>query len=438
MISKSLLKSVIIDNRSEISQTVVQRRDYVFDNFNYVLVGVRRAGKSYLLYQLILDYLKKGTSWDDLVYLNFEDDRLIGMDIADLDTILEVHAEISSTGQKPILFLDEIQNIESWEKFARRLADSKYRVYITGSNAKMLSSEIMTTLGARYLCQEVFPFDFEEFLRAKKIKPFNINELTTRSKGKLNQLFNEYLEFGGFPECLSLTVKRSYLSTLYQKIFLSDIAERNNITNRLALRILFKKLAESVKQPISYNRLTKLIKATGLEIGTSTIINYINYAKDACLIYDVENFTGKLVDKETNPKHYFIDNGILKLLHLDPLSSQLENLVAITLLKRYGTHDAVFFYNDKFEVDFYVPEKQLAIQITTSLGTPDSDTYQREVDALVKFNRRFKNSNNIILTLREEPQANYDDKIMIKDEETESVVQIKVLPIWKWLLEKEI
>ena len=140
MIQKELLKQVILDNRKDVAHQNVVRRNFSMEEFsNYVLVGVRRAGKSFLLYQQIQDNLRNGISWDQMVYINFEDERLMGMDAADLNLILEVHGSISS--QRPMLFMDEIQNINGWDKFARRLADNKYKVYITGSNAKMLSSE---------------------------------------------------------------------------------------------------------------------------------------------------------------------------------------------------------------------------------------------------------------------------------------------------------
>ena len=136
MIEKETIKEILLENRKEIeSQQVVHRNIEKEDFANYVLIGVRRAGKSFMLYQQIQDNLKKGITWDSMLYINFEDERLIGMTAQELNLILEVHGMMSA--QRPILFLDEIQNIEGWDKFARRLADNKYRVYITGSNAKM-------------------------------------------------------------------------------------------------------------------------------------------------------------------------------------------------------------------------------------------------------------------------------------------------------------
>ena len=160
---KQLLKSVMLDNQKEVQRYEVFKRDFHFEDFgNYVLIGIRRAGKSFLIYQRIQQLLTEGVGWDSMLYINFEDERLDGLQVSELNLIIEAHLEMY--GKRPILFLDEIQNIEGWEKFARRLADEKYKVYITGSNAKMLSSDIQTTLGGRYITINVYPYSFPEFL----------------------------------------------------------------------------------------------------------------------------------------------------------------------------------------------------------------------------------------------------------------------------------
>lgn len=168
MINKQTLLEVVLENRTEVMGHSVLHRDVNLPDFErQVLVGVRRSGKSYVLYGLIQQLLSQGTPWEEIIYLNFEDERLIGMDIHDLNSILEIQCQMSS--QRPRLFLDEVQNISGWEKFARRLADNKYPVFITGSNSKMLSKEIGSTLGARYLTTEIFPLSFEDYLRINKL-----------------------------------------------------------------------------------------------------------------------------------------------------------------------------------------------------------------------------------------------------------------------------
>lgn len=417
---KELLKSVIADNQVEIPRHQVVPRDFSFEDFgNYVFVGIRRAGKSYLLYQRIQQLLACGTGWDEILYVNFEDERLEGMGKEDLNLLLETHLEMY--GKRPILFLDEIQNIEGWEKFARRLADTKYRVYITGSNAKMLSSEIQTTLGGRYINVNVYPYSFVEYLTANHMSLTPTLLYATESRAAVLRYFDDYFHFGGFPEGAELKAKRDYLTSVYQKIYLGDIATRHAVTNTFALRVLFKKLAESVKQPISFSRLTNIISSTGVKVGKSTVINYLEYAKDAWLVTPVQNIAGKLVEKETTPKYYFTDNGILSLFLLDAETSLLENLVAITLLRKYGREDAVFFYNKNVEVDFYLPDKETAIQVCYSLS--DVETFERETKALVSLCKVLPCKDLFVITRDEERTVELGGR------------KLAVIPIWKWMLE---
>ena len=417
---KNILKSIIADNKMEVPKYEVISRDFVFEESgNYVFTGIRRAGKSFLLYQRMQQLLAQGVGWAEMLYVNFEDERLVGMSLEDLNLLLEVHLEMY--GKKPILFLDEIHNIFGWEKFARRMADTKHRVYITGSNAKMLSNDIQTTLGGRYITIDVYPYNFNEFLIANKIG-FTENSLfSTEAKSEILRKFNDYFYFGGLPEGVEFTAKRDYLASVYQKIYFGDIATRHSVENTFALRIMFKKLAESIKQPMSFTRIANIVSSTGAKVGTQTIINYLDYAKDAWLISPIQNIAGKLVDKETNPKYYFIDNGILNLFLLDGKTSLLENLVAISLLRKYGRNDAVFFYNKGIEVDFYIPDKAIAIQACYDLNNSDG-TFDREVDALLKLPKVLECKKLMIITRDSE-------QILEKDNKT-----IEVIPVWKWLL----
>ena len=180
----------------------------------------------------------------------------------------------------------------------------------------------------------VFPYSFEEFLTANNVKISPTTLYGTESRAEILRMFNDYFSFGGFPEGSSLASKRDYLSSVYQKIYLGDIAARHSIDNTFALKVMFKKIAESVMQPLSFSRLANIITSTGVKVGKSTLINYIEYSKDAWLINQISNFAGKLVDKETNPKYYFTDNGILNLFLINNNAALLENLVAISLLRK--------------------------------------------------------------------------------------------------------
>ena len=421
MIEKETIKEILLENRKEIeSQQVIHRNIEKEDFANYVLIGVRRAGKSFMLYQQIQDNLKKGITWDSMLYINFEDERLIGMTAQELNLILEVHGMMSA--QRPILFLDEIQNIEGWDKFARRLADNKYRVYITGSNAKMLSSDVATTLGGRYITKHILPYSFSEYLSANNIPYDDMNIATTSGRADVQRYFAEYFRFGGFPEGAQLASKRDYLNSVYQKIYIGDIATRNKIDNLFSLRILFRKMAESVKQPTSFTRLSNIIASTGAKLGKATIINYIEYSKDAFLIYPIKNIADNLTNRETNPKYYFVDNGIISILALDIDTSLLENMVAMELIRQYGIDERVFFYNRNIEVDFYIPDVALAIQVSYNPHKTD-ETWKRESTALIKFTKVLDCQRLLILSYDTEETVEVNGKT------------IEVMPVWKWLIQ---
>ncbi len=416
MLSKDLIKDVIVENQRFISLVNFFERDYAFeDALNYVLVGLRRAGKSYLLYQRIHQLLEKGHRMEEICYFNFEDDRLGIMTLADLDIIKSAYEEMFDT--QPVFFFDEIQIVEGWEKFARRLADQKYRVYITGSNAKMLSSEIATTLGGRYMIMEVFPLSFAEYLSFLGINVKEKNALHLHRK-EIVKHFEFYFRFGGLPEVMNVADKRSWLSGLFNKVFFGDLIARYDIRNDFGLRILAKKLAESVKHPSSYNRLANVVSSTGKKASTDTVIDYVNYMCESWLLLPLENIIGKLTERNTQRKYYFIDNGILNLFLPDPEASLLENMVAINLIRKYKNE--VCFYHNGVEVDFYLPEQKKLIQASYSLQ--DESTFQRETEALVKVSKRFEVDDLMIITKDEET-------ILEKDGKT-----IQVVPLWKWLL----
>ena len=420
---KLVLKQILRDNQEEVERYVVFPRDVRLDKFPcYVLVGVRRAGKSYMLYHRIQQLLAEGHGWDEILYLNIEDERLENFTSEDFNRLLECHQE--KYGKRPMLFLDEIQNIEGWHKFARRMADSNYTILITGSNAKTLSSEINTTLGGRFLTSEIYPYSFEEYLDAHRI-PWDENDIiSTEGRAKVVRCFDEYLHYGGLPASAMMPAKRDYLSSVYQKIYMGDIIARNNITNVAGIRILVRKMAESVCRPISYNRVNNLLSSVGGKLSLATTIKYVEYCENAWLLMRVRNYATSLADKESNCKYYFIDTGILGLFLIDKDTMLLENLVALQLFRIYGhdmDNERVFFYKTGYEVDFYVPEDELAIQVSYSLL--DDETRKRETEALSKLPGHLSCRRRLILT--------YDEENSI----TDKYGTIDVLLTWKWLLE---
>ena len=425
--NKQIIKNIIIEKQEAIPNYQLTHRNISFgDKTNYVLVGLRRAGKSYMIYQDIQTKLSTGeTSAESILYINFEDERLLDMKATELGIILDAYMELYPD-QKPLIYLDEIQNIDGWEKFARRLADSKYRVMITGSNAKMLSREIASTLGGRYITREIFPFSFREYLSYHDIAVDRNWEYSQKTKSILANSFNDYFHHGGIAESFDQPDKREYLNTLYQKILIGDIVERNSIRNGRVFRFLAKKMAESVMQPSTLSRLQNLVKSTGDTISLPVLKDYLGYMEDAYLTFSLPNLASALSEQTTTQKRYIIDNGILNLFLLDGDSKLLENMVAITLNKQYRNSDGetlLYYYNKNIEIDFCIPSEKLAIQVTMSMN--DEAIYEREVGGIQKFLKAFPDYQGLIITQEEE------GNIMIGEKE------ITITPIWKWLLKMD-
>ena len=416
--NRDVLKQIIIDQKEMYLGNPLISRDYdLEENVNYCFVGIRRTGKSYMMYQQIHDLMNDGISSSQIVYVNFEDERLLEISVDDLNTILELGIEFSGSKGKPYLFLDEIQNVDGWEKFVRRVADMKYRINITGSNSKMLSKEIASTLGGRFMIVNVFPYSFKEYLSANHIENVRLDQIGTKKRADIVSQYEQYVTYGTFPELVDIKNKRPFLNNIYQTVYLQDIITRNKIINDFAVRLILKKIAESVTKALSFNRLTNIVKSAGISIGKQTVINYVGHMLDSYLIFSLQNYASK----KTSPKYYFMDTGLLGLMLLDCKTAQLENLVAVELIRRYGFEN-VYFFENNIEVDFYVPSENLAIQVSMQV-LEDVDTLERETKAFVKLNQFIPDTKCLLVTNSEETKLNCDG------------IKIDVVPAWKWLLD---
>lgn len=392
------------------------------DGVCYVLVGPRRAGKSFLLYHDIQERVRTGKAErEDIIYINFEDERISSIKASELGLMLDAYSQLFGEA-KPLVYLDEIQNVVGWEKFARRLADSKYRVMITGSNAKMLSSEIATTLGGRYIPKDIFPFSFEEYLLHEGVSLGRNWLYDSVILSKVARAFTKYLHSGGFAESFNLLDSREWLSSLYQKVLLGDVVERNGIRNSGALRLLVRKLADNVMQPCSLQRLRHILVSSGESLSLPALKDYLSFMEEAYLMFSLPNLVSPFSERETIRKRYFMDNGILNLFLMDGETKLLENVVAVCLNAKYTNtkeETRLFYYNRNVEVDFCVPEDKLAIQVSYSIDS--LATYDREVGGLVKFIKANPEYRGLIITMSDEREI------------TEGGVTIKVMPAWKWL-----
>ncbi len=413
MISKKEIAQIIADQQSlGFRPADLPRLKSNFSGLEVTVIsGVRRCGKSTLLHEI----RSKNTEKD--YYFNFDDERLVNFKADDFQMLYEVFIELF--GKQSTFYFDEIQNVDGWERFVRRLHDYKNKVYVTGSNASMLSRELGTHLTGRYYQQELFPFSFAEYLtysdRAIPQKSF----FSTEVKVQLHSDFIRYFSKGGFPAYLQ-SGNSQYLKSLYESILYRDVMVRNGLTNEKEILELVHFLASNTSKLFSYNSLTKVI---GVKNAT-TVKSYLSFLENTYLLFLVNKYDFSVKKQIQNPKKiYFIDLGIVRELgfhHSEDNGRLLENLVFIEL-KRRGKE--VYYHSQKHECDFVIKEKNRivkAIQVSWSVYNPT--TREREIEGLVEALASYKLKEGLILTDEDE------DEFIIKN------FKIKVMPTWKWLL----
>ncbi len=386
------------------------------------LVGSRRAGKTFYFYQQINNLLTQGVPKDRILYVNFEDDRLLPLKINELNDLLEAYYELypDNKGEDKYFFFDEIQNIENWEIFVRRVIDKeKAKIYLTGSSSKLLSREIATSLRGRTLTFYLFPLSFKEFLTFKNIH-LDRDFAYTSSRFKIKKLFIEYLHFGGFPEvAMSRTLKQDILSNYFEMLIYRDVVERFSIRNTRFLKILSKFLITNISSVFSINSYYKALKQE-MKLSKETLMEYLSYLLDINLIYLVPVFSYSLKVQQVNPgKVYCIDTGLRNAVAFRFSKDEgrlVENTVFIEL-KRRGCE--VYYWKNSKEVDFVVKGNKNDL---TAINVNYTDSVnERELMGLREFNDKFKSR----VTKR---------MILTKDFEDERE-GIKFIPVWRWLLE---
>ncbi len=394
------------------------------------VVGVRRSGKTYLLYQTIKK-LQNNTPKKNILYINLEDERIPIYTPGYLTDLLDAHTEIFGERKETLyLFLDEIQNIPKWEKYLRRIHDTEadIQIVITGSSSKLLSKEIATSLRGRTLSLKVHPFSFREFL---KVKGFTYDTRTLQYSKKKPLLFNylrEYMEFGGFPEVI-LEEKRNktlLLQEYFNAIFHRDIVDRYKIRNIKLMETFLKLLINYSSRYFSISRIEKTLKSQGFKLSKNTLIEYLGYAESTFLVYPVPIFSYKIKDQTQYPKKiYCIDTGLRNATTFrftEDLGRLAENMVFIELMKR---NREVYYWKDseQKEVDFVIKEGLKARELIQVCWDINNETREREVKALTKAMDEFGLEEGIIIT---------------DDHETVEEINGKTItyrPLWKWLLQ---
>lgn len=428
MRNKKEIFKLIIKEFHELELPEIKERDLTLPKKTSKIItvsGPRRAGKTYYFYQVI-QQLKKKIANSRIVYINFEDDRLLPLSSENLADLVEAYFELypENKAKEIYCFFDEIQNIKNWELFIRRIYDKeKVKIFLTGSSSKLLSGEIATSLRGRTLNYQIFPLSFKEFLRFKNVK-IEKDFAYSKNRFQIKKLFKEYLIFGGFPEVVleENDLKLPVLKNYYDLIIYRDLVERFAVRNTVFLKSLTKYLLTNVSTTFSVNAYYQSLEKS-LKPAKETVLEYLSYLQEIELMFLVPIFSYSLKVQQVNPKKsYAIDNGLRNTVSFrfsQDSGRLLENLVFLEL-KRRG--EEIYYFKDKKECDFAVLEKnkiKTVIQVADNLNDGDKD---RELSGLLTAMEKFKLKEGLILTK--------DQEDIIKNGKS----IINIMPVWKWLL----
>lgn len=425
MDTKNLFKQLIVDFHASPIRPLVRRDiDLPLDIEKIIVVtGMRRAGKTSLLLHAI-QTLRQTIDNKRILYLNFEDERL-RLGTKDLDLILQAYRELypDLDLSQCYFFFDEIQEVDGWEKFIRRLDDSISRhLYLTGSNARLLSSEIATSLRGRCLSYEVFPLSFNEFLRFQQIEP---DSVSSRGRALMAAEFERYLTEGGFPELVqikSADIRRKILQDYFDVMMFRDLIERYQESNIPALKYFLKRLLESVSSPLSIAKIHNEMKTAGFKVGKNTLHDYLAMSEAVYFSIIASKYDPSIVRQTmAEKKVYLIDNGFLTQLsfrYQQDHGKLLENLIAVSL-RRHQPH--LQFIKGVQECDFVLssPAGLIPLQVAYDISHPD--TRERELKGLIKAAQFLKVEAGILVTLNEEQVIEQQG------------IRIQIQPAWQFL-----
>ena len=404
----------------------------VISNKAIAVIGMRRAGKTSFLHQCRGDLMAQGRNPRNLVYFNFEDERLGGLQAADLHKVVDVHARLfpPSAEEKVRFFFDEIQLVTGWEQFCRRLLDSgTHEIFVSGASAKLLSREIATSMRGRAWEILIQPFGFGEFLRHHgHAVPEDAGRLVTRERAFLDNQFAAYLEVGGFPEAqgMGLADRRKLLQGYVDVVLLRDVIERHGVGNPTALRWMVRRLLGNAAGHFSITKFAGDLKSQGIAAGREVLYDFLEYLEDAFLVASLPVSTDSEKRRQVNPrKVYPADMGLIPVFDRSGKSNAVHALEVAVFqeLQRQGCDIGYWKTVSGFEVDFAVrwdSGEQELIQVCASLDDPV--TREREVRALVEGCAECPEARGVILTL--ESRLPYP----------EVPPGIVVMPAWEWIL----
>lgn len=400
------------------------------------VIGPRRAGKTYFMYNLVKGL--SGISRSETLYVNFEDNRLLPAESKDLDILLNTYYEIypQNRDKKLHLFMDEIQNVKGWELFVRRILDAdNVQVYLTGSSSKLLAKEIATSMRGRSISYTLLPFSFREFIASKGLVPKKF--VSSKETSWTLKYLNEFVIKGGFPEItlepeesIQMKILNDYVDTL----LLRDVIERNSIKNTKVLRMLYNAMLSSFSREFSVHKFKNFLTSQGIKVSKNTLYEYAQHLYDAFAVVPIKKYSTRIRETEQSfPKIYLIDNGYAIQAGMrapENMGRLLENTVAIELLRRQTSNSLMGVYywrgNNSQEIDFVINESNKVRELIQVCFDPtDIDTEQRELRPLIKAADELGCKDLKVLTWNITKERNMSDKT------------VKYMPVWKWMLDIE-
>ncbi len=396
-----------------------------------VIMGMRRTGKTWLCYQKMQELVDSGIAKNRLLYLNFEDDRLFDFTVGDFRTILDVYYARFPENKNCLcyFFFDEIQMVKDWERFIRRLIDTEnVQIALTGSSSRLLSTEIASSMRGRTAQCEVFPYSFKEYLCASGLLPEIPKYPTSGDRAKIRKGMKDYFLRGGFPETIHYTERdrQDTLQSYIDAVLFRDVVERYRISNITLLRHLIYAVLGSPSQKFSVNRFYNTMQSKGIRGGKNDLYLYLDYLTDAYFFFPVSIHTESERVRQTNPnKIYTIDTGILRtcLFNRDKNNgAMLENLV-FEHLRRNRIQTEYVDTSDGYEIDFLTMNREgRKTLIQVSYDVSDEQTINRECHALNSAGDSLQIENRIIVSWDDEKELDHN---------------IKVVPVWKFLLDHD-
>jgi len=402
-------------------------------NKAFAVIGMRRAGKTYFLFQQMGRLLSQGVDRSRLVYFNFEDERLAGMTSADLHWITDEYYVMfpHNRANKVHLFFDEIQVVDGWEKFVRRLMDTEnVEIYFSGSSAKLLSREIASAMRGRSVETVIYPYSFREYMKCRgSDAPATPRHTPKQMRSLFEKMLGDFLISGGFPEAqhLSLSDRRLLLQGYVNTVLYRDIVERFNVTNLNVLKILIRHMLQNPATHFTVNKFYHHLKSQGIKVAKTTLHEYVDHLRDVFLLHAAFIKTDSERRRMVNPvKVYATDSGLTDAFALsrDPdIGRLLENCIYLDLCRR-GFQVSYIVTSSGFEVDFLAEHfdgRRHIIQAAADIS--NAETREREIRALVEAGRNEKGVELLLLNLSEESTV------------TREGLTIEILPAWKWLLD---